>query len=92
MQRYAEAEPLYREALEIYRHVVGEQHPDYARSLNNLGFLYYSMGRDAEAEPLYRQALEVFLNVLGPQHPLSKTCQTNYDALRQRLASNRRGR
>ncbi|MEM1128378.1 MAG: tetratricopeptide repeat protein, partial [Bacteroidota bacterium] len=57
--RYAEAEPLYEQALAVYQQVLGEEHTDTAASLNNLAFLYGSHGRYAEAEPLYEQALAV---------------------------------
>ncbi|MDZ7905984.1 MAG: tetratricopeptide repeat protein [Cypionkella sp.] len=33
------AEPLYRQAMEIDRKTLGEDHPDYATSLNNLAGL-----------------------------------------------------
>ena len=33
---YATAEPLFRQALEIRKEALGENHPDYATSLNNL--------------------------------------------------------
>ena len=33
---YAKAEPLFKEALEICQKVLGPEHPDTARSLNNL--------------------------------------------------------
>ncbi len=34
--KYEEAEPLYRRALQIRKKALGEEHPDVARSLNNL--------------------------------------------------------
>ena len=55
----ARAEPLYRQALEIRKEALGEGHPDYATSLNNLALLYLAMGDYARAEPLFRQALEI---------------------------------
>ena len=36
---YAKAEPLLKEALEIYGKVLGPEHPDVATSLNNLAML-----------------------------------------------------
>ncbi len=36
----AQAEPLYRQALEIRKQALGEKHPDCAISLNNLASLY----------------------------------------------------
>jgi CHAT domain-containing protein/tetratricopeptide (TPR) repeat protein len=69
MGDYAAAEPLYRQALEVRRAALGEAHPDYAASLNNLAALYHAKGDYAAAEPLYRQALEVRRAALGEAHP-----------------------
>lgn len=44
MKSYALAEPLYQEALAIRKDVLGNEHPDYAKSLNNLAVLYENMG------------------------------------------------
>jgi hypothetical protein len=57
MGRHADAEPLFKEAVEIHRSALGERHPAYATSLNNLAELYYAMGRHADAEPLGRRGL-----------------------------------
>ena len=43
MDRNAEAEPLFKEALAILRTALGERHPAYATTLNNLAELYRSM-------------------------------------------------
>ena len=59
MGDYAKAEPLFRQAMEIRKEALGEKHPDYATSLNNLAVLYQAMGDYAKAEPLFRQALEI---------------------------------
>jgi tetratricopeptide (TPR) repeat protein len=67
--QYAEAEPLYQRAMEIRRTALGETHPDYATSLNNLAGLYRAMGRHAEAGPLYRRAMEIRHAALGEGHP-----------------------
>ena len=45
MGNYAAAEPLLRQALEIRRTALGEDHPDYAASLNNLAVLYCDDGQ-----------------------------------------------
>ena len=62
---------------DIRQKVLGEQHPDYANSLNNLALLYESLGDSAKAEPLYRQALDINRQVLGEQHPGSATSLNN---------------
>jgi hypothetical protein len=48
--RYTEAEPRYQRALAIYEKVLGPEHPEVARSLNNLALLSYTQGQYAEAE------------------------------------------
>ena len=47
------------------RVALGEQHPAYAQTLNNLASLYKATGRYAEAEPLYLQAAEIWRLTLG---------------------------
>ena len=55
--------------MEIRKKVLGENHPDYANSLNNLASLYQAQGDYPRAEPLFRQALEIQKKVLGENHP-----------------------
>ena len=69
MGEYAKAEPLYKRALAIKKQVVGENHPEYADSLNGLAVLYDSRGDFAKAELLYQQALLIQKKVLGENHP-----------------------
>ena len=57
--RFGEAEPLLRRALEIDKASYGEQHPTVAVRLNNLGQLLTDTNRFGEAEPLMRRALEI---------------------------------
>jgi CHAT domain-containing protein/Tfp pilus assembly protein PilF len=67
--RAPEAVPLAQKALDITKQLLGQRHPDYAQSLNNLAQLYRSQGEYAKAEPLYRQALALRKQVLGQRHP-----------------------
>ena len=67
--QYAEAEPLFRQALEIGEKTIGTEHPNYAKGLINLAALLEVMGRYDEAEPLYRQALEIGEKTIGTEHP-----------------------
>ncbi len=48
---------------------MGEDHPDYSKSLNNLATLYCDMGQPAKAEPLLLQATAIRLEALGETHP-----------------------
>jgi tetratricopeptide (TPR) repeat protein len=67
--RYAEAEPLFRQALAVWEKALGKEHPNVATSLNNLAELYRAQGKYAEAEPLYQRSLAIDEKALGPEHP-----------------------
>jgi tetratricopeptide (TPR) repeat protein len=58
--RNAEAEPLANKAMEIRRRVLGPEHPETVRSVNNLGLLYLKLRRYDQAESLLRTALSGF--------------------------------
>ena len=68
-KQYAKAELLYQEALQIRKKALGEKHPDYANSLNNLGYLYMVRRRHADAEPLFLEAMRILKEALGEKHP-----------------------
>ena len=67
--RYAEAEPILLQALDILQRQLGDDHPNVATSLSNLAGLYELQGRHAEAEPLLLQALDISQRQLGDDHP-----------------------
>ena len=75
--RYEEAEPLYQRALAMRTRLLGDEHPDVARSLNNLALLYKNQGRYGEAEPLYQDALAMRQRLLGEAHPDTGTSLKN---------------
>ncbi len=79
--RYGQAEPIYLQALQLRRSLLGETHPDVATSLNNLAGLYDSQGRYEEAEPLYLQALQLRRSLLGETHPDVATSLNNLAVL-----------
>ncbi|WP_287170587.1 MULTISPECIES: tetratricopeptide repeat protein [unclassified Microcystis] len=76
--RYTEAEPLYLQALDLRKQLLGDNHPLVALSLNNLAYLYDSQGRYTEAEPLYLEAINIFRERLGENHPHTQTVYQNY--------------
>ena len=55
--QYAEAEPLYKEALVTEERILGSDPPEIIPLLNALADLYHVQGRDREAEPVSRRAL-----------------------------------
>jgi tetratricopeptide (TPR) repeat protein len=81
--RYAEAESLFKIALNIREKTLGPDHPEVAQSLNNLALLYKVQSRYAEAKPLYERALAIREKALGPDHPDVATVLNNLAALYQ---------
>ena len=66
--KYAEAQAVTELQLDIYRRVLGAEHPDTLGSNNNMGILLESRGRYVEAELYYRESLEGRRRVLGDEH------------------------
>ncbi|MGB0526038.1 MAG: CHAT domain-containing protein, partial [Flammeovirgaceae bacterium] len=85
MNKLAEAEPLYEQALKIKRKYLGEAHPEYAISLNNLAALYEERKAYKKAEPLYLQALSIIKRHLGEKHPSFATTLNNMAVLYQSM-------
>src|SRR6266576_3682423 len=71
-------------SLEIREKALGPEHPNTARSLDNLAFLLRSQGGDnAGARPLYERALAIREKALGPEHPDTAASLTNLAFLLQ---------
>lgn len=68
--RYAEAESLYRDAIEMQRALLGADHPDVAIALNNLAFLHFDKGELDEAIEMMQESLDINRRSLGDEHPL----------------------
>ena len=59
----------YAGARPYFERVLGPDHPDTARSLNNLDFLAYYEGDLAAARSYLARALAIYEQRLGPEHP-----------------------
>ena len=76
-EAFGKAEPLYRRAERIDREVLGEDHPNHANRLSNMGALYDNwadhLGGDAEkrsrAATYKTDALAATRRVVGEVHP-----------------------
>jgi tetratricopeptide (TPR) repeat protein len=66
---YAQARPLYEQALAMREKALGPEHAKTAESLAYLGHLLVAQGNRAEARPLYERALAVHERASGPEHP-----------------------
>jgi tetratricopeptide (TPR) repeat protein len=68
-RKYAQAEPLCRQVLEVYRRVLGEEHPLTAGSYDDLSSIHTGQGKYAKAEEVCRQSLAITRAVFGEKHP-----------------------
>ena len=66
---HAEAEALYRQALEARTGVLGAKHPTTMLSAKSLALCLCAQGRFEEAEPMYHHACEIYTHMLGTKHP-----------------------
>ena len=85
--RYGEAEPLYVQALEIWKAELGDRHPDTAQGLNNLALLYFNTNRLPEAAAAMSAALSIFEERLGSTHPNTLTVRGNLEGIQQSIES-----
>ena len=75
--RLAEAEQLYRQALEIREREESPNHPDVATTLNNLAGLEAAQGNYDAAQPLLERALAIRQTALGSEHALTAQSLSN---------------
>jgi tetratricopeptide (TPR) repeat protein len=71
-KEFSQAQPLYEEALQIYRQMA-QQSPetyllDVAMTLNNLGLLYKTQKEFSQARSLYEEALQIYRQ-MAQQNP-----------------------
>ncbi|HEX8822391.1 MAG TPA: tetratricopeptide repeat protein [Archangium sp.] len=67
--RYADAIARGERALALREAVLGDTHPDVARSLDQLGAHLLLQGNAARAEPLFQRSLAIWEAALGENHP-----------------------
>jgi len=68
--RYAEAEPLFRQALVIRRHAFGAAHPLVAATLLDLAQFLVNRGTAAAAVAPAREGFAIMRRAYGPDHPV----------------------
>jgi purine nucleoside permease len=66
---------------DIRRIALGENHPEFAQSLNNLATLHYSTERYEDAKHLLQQAMNITRAAFGENHPQYVTFRTRYAVL-----------
>ena len=58
-----------QQVLELRRKVLGSEHPDTLRLMNDLAFTHSELGRHEKALAMYQQVLELKRKILGGEHP-----------------------
>jgi CHAT domain-containing protein/tetratricopeptide (TPR) repeat protein len=66
--RYNDAAECFRQGLEIYEALPGDQDKHTTRLLNNLGATYRKLGRLEESEKMYLRSLLLRRKLFGPDH------------------------
>ena len=79
--RFSDAIASAEQVRNISKQVLGDTHPVYATSLNDLAVLYRSTGDYARAELLYVQARDIRKQVFGETHPTYATVLANLAGL-----------
>lgn len=64
-----ECTPIFVSSLLLFTQVLGKDHPDVAKQLNNLALLCQNQGKYDEVEYYYCRALEIYESCLGPDDP-----------------------
>ncbi len=82
--RHDEAVKHLNEALEIYRRILGPEHPDAAQVHGNLGNFYSAKGDYDRAIEHYEKALKIRVKTLGPENPDVALTYNNLGAAYQR--------
>ena len=70
---FAQAEPLYLEAIQRLKESLGEDSPAVAGAIHNLAGLYFSQKKMKESKEYYQEALRRKSRVLGSSHPDTAT-------------------
>jgi tetratricopeptide (TPR) repeat protein len=58
----------FENALAVYESACGAKHPEFAKTLDNLGIVRWQLGDFGDARTLNERALTIFLKVYGPNH------------------------
>lgn len=65
---HSAAEMLYTEAISIFETLYGNEHNLYAKALNNLGVLYYLLGKFEQCETIYLKVRDIQEKAVGTNH------------------------
>jgi len=84
-EEFQETGHLLEQVLKIQEKLLGPEHLDLAQTLNNLGVLRHTQGRQSEAEAFYLWALEICDAQGNPQGQDAVNLRQNYGAFLQEV-------
>ena len=87
-EEFQETGHLLEQVLTIQEKLLGPEHPDLAQTLNNLGVLRHTQGRQAEAEAFYLWALEICEAHRDPLNQDAVNLMQNYAAFLHEVGRN----
>jgi tetratricopeptide (TPR) repeat protein len=79
--RFDEAEPLFRESIDIWLSVEGPNSRTASPIMNNFGLMLHEVSRYAEADSMFNRALAIQEKEFGSRHPETATTRYNYAQL-----------
>ncbi len=88
MARYDKALEYFDRALRNAQRQYGEEHPDVAKSYNNIGEVYDKQGDYAKAMENYCTAYQIRHSILGADHPKTQDVANNIEKTYGKLKEN----
>ncbi|KFY31770.1 hypothetical protein V493_00813 [Pseudogymnoascus sp. VKM F-4281 (FW-2241)] len=85
--KFAEAEAMHRQTLQLRETMLGKFHPDTLISMNNLAESLEKQEKYAESRAIHQRMLQLRETTLGKDHPDTLTCMNNL-AVSLRLEGN----
>ena len=81
MGTFEEGKRQFERSLALRLEFLGSQHPDVARSYNNVAIVLRDQGDLKQAKEYHERALAIMEQTLGPQHPDVASCYNNLAAV-----------
>ena len=83
--RYDDARDYIEQSMTIRKDILGENHPDYAWSLDSLSHWYEETGSPAKAVEIMEQVIAIRTAVLGANHQYTQQAVSRREELRAKL-------
>jgi serine/threonine protein kinase/tetratricopeptide (TPR) repeat protein len=81
---FVSAEQLMRDSMNLLGATVGRNHPDYAASMANLGYLLMQQGKYAEAEQMLNESLQIERGDFGLDNQRVASIEANLGTVYER--------